>query len=71
MICINCGKKISVPIPNSRHCAECHDQGIGNKLTANLDQNNNFVNDDEYDDEIELPYSFHTPMASRVKLNKN
>ena len=72
MICITCGNETSVHIPNSPHCAECHEQGIDNKLTTNLDHNNNLDNDDiideEYDDEVELPYSFHTPMASRVKL---
>ena len=73
MICINCGDETTVHIPNNLHCPDCYDQGIDNTVTANLDHNNNLENDDvideEYDDEVELPYSFHTPMASRVKLN--
>lgn len=69
MICITCGNETPVHIPNNLHCPDCYDQGIDNTVTANLDHNNNLENDDEYDDEIELPYSFHTPMANRVKLN--
>ena len=75
MICITCSNETSVHIPNSPHCAECHDQDIDNKLTATLEHNNNLekdsVIDEECDDKIELTYSFHTTMASRVKLNKN